>query len=128
MSAATASWIDSRLENGVRVLTIGVGRLDSKLHPRKEFAQALADAVATGERRFVLNLSNLRYTNHTYGILQLAFIAGNVLHGTGSQIAVCGLKGHPRRAYLFADVDRFIPEFRTERQAIAAVSADSATA
>ena len=129
MSAATAaSWIDSRLESGVRVLTIVVGRLDSKLHPRKEFAQALADAVAAGERRFVLNLANVRYTNHTYGILQLAFTVGNVLHGTGSRIAVCGLKGHPRRAYLFADVDRFIPEFRTERQAIAAVSADSATA
>lgn len=128
MSATVASWIDNRLESGVRVLTISAGRLDSKLHPRKEFAQALADAVAAGERQFVLNLSNVRYTNHTYGILQLAFTAGNVLHGTGSRIAVCGLKGHPRRAYLFADVDRFIPEFPTERQAIAAVSAESATA
>jgi hypothetical protein len=128
MSAAATTWIDSRLESGVRVLTILADRLDKKLHSRKEFAQTLADAIAAGERRFVLDLSNIHYTNHAYGILQLAFTAGNAVHGTGSRIAVCGLKGHPRRAYLFADVDRFISEYRNVRQAIAAVSAETTNA
>jgi hypothetical protein len=122
MSDSETNWIDSRLVDGVRIVTITVGRLNPKEHLRKEFAQTLADAVAAGDRRFVLNLSQVRYTNHTYGILQLAFTAGNVLHGTGSRIAVCGLKGHPRRAYLFSDIEQFIPEFRTERRAIAHVS------
>ncbi|MBL9164340.1 MAG: hypothetical protein JNL18_16535 [Planctomycetaceae bacterium] len=121
MPAAATAWIDSRLEGGVRVVTILADRLDKKLHSRQEFAQTLADALAAGERRFVLDLSNIRYTNHTYGILQLAFTAGNVIHGSGSRMAVCGLKGHPRRAYLFADVDQFIPEYRKLSQAIAAV-------
>ena len=126
--SAVATWIDSRLENGVRVLTILADQLDKKLNSRKEFAQTLADAVAAGERRFVLDLSNIRYTNHTYGILQLAFTAGNVLHGTGSRIAVSGLKGHPRRTYLFADIDRFISEYRNVRQAIAVVRDETAPA
>ena len=128
MPAATATWIDSRHENGVRVLTILADRLDKKLHSRKEFAQTLADAIAAGDRLFVLDLSNIRYTNHTYGILQLAFTAGNVMHGSGSRMAICGLTGHPRRAYLFAEIDRFISEYRNVRQAIAAVTAEATNA
>lgn len=128
MSAAATTWIDSRLESGVRVLSILADRLDKKLHSRKEFAHTLADAIAAGERRFVLDLSNIRYTNHAYGILQLAFTVGNVLHGTGSHIAVSGLKGHPRRAYLFSEIDRFISEYRNVRQAIAAVTAEATNA
>lgn len=128
MSATAATWIDARLERGVRVLTILADRLDKKLHSRKEFAQTLVDAIAAGERRFVLDLSNFRYTNHTYGILQLAFTAGNVIQGSGSRLAVCGLKGHPRRVYLFSDVDRFIPEHRSLRQAIAAVRGEMTNA
>lgn len=124
MSVSTDSWINKRSVNGVCVLTLSVDRLDKKLHPRQEFAQELADLVAAGERRFVLNLSSLRYTNHTYGVLQLAFTVGYVLHNTGSRAAVCGLKGHPRRVYLFANVERFIPVFRTVQQAIDAVSRD----
>lgn len=125
MSVSTTTWIDKQSVGGVSVLTLKVDRLDKKLHPRKEFAQLLDDAVAAGERQFVLNLSNLNITNHTYGILQLAFTVGNVLHNTGSRVAVCGLKGHPRRAYLFANVERFIPEFRTQQQAIDAVKNDA---
>ncbi|QEG34703.1 hypothetical protein [Bythopirellula goksoeyrii] len=125
MSVSTVSWIDKQTVEGVCVLTVNIDRLDKKLHPRKEFAQLLDDAVAAGERRFVLNLSKFRITNHTYGILQLAFTIGNVLHNTGSRVAVCGLKGHPRRAYLFANVERFIPEFLTQQQAIDAVKNDA---
>lgn len=128
MPATATTWIDSRLESDVRVLTILAERLDKKLHSRKEFAQTLADAIAAGDRVFVLDLSNIRYTNHTYGILQLAFAAGNVMHGSGSRMAICGLKGHPRRAYLFAEIDRFISEYRNVRQAIAAVRGEAAQA
>lgn len=121
--ASYTDWIESRLEGGVRILTIQVERLDPKLYPRKAFAQAISDALEAGDRRFVLNLSKMTYTNHTYGVLQLAFTTGQLLHGTGSRVAVCGLKGHLHRAYLFAQIDRYIPQFRTERQAIAAVTA-----
>lgn len=120
---ATPSWIESRSEGGVRVFTIAVERLDPKVTLRKEFARYLAQAFAAGERRFVLDFSRMRYTNHAYGILQLSFTAGDVLQGPDCQIAACGLRGHLRRAYLFSDVEQFIPEFRTLRKAIASVTA-----
>lgn len=122
-TAPAPNWIESRLEGGVRVFTIAAERVDPKVHLRKDFARYLAHVFASGERRFVLDFSRMRYTDHTYGLLQLVFTAGNALRAPDSRVAACGLRGHLRRAYLFSDVEHFIPEFHTLRRAIANVTA-----
>jgi len=117
-------WLESRSEQGVLVLKFLVSRLDPKQHLKADYHRVLTDAIATGHNRLALNFSKLGYTNHTWDIFQLIFTANNLLKEAGGCLAVCGTKGHVRRVYLFANLDRFAPEHRSEREAVEALAKD----
>ena len=112
------AWLACRQAQGVQVMKFLVSRLDSKEHRREDYHRVLTEAIAAGHHRIVLNFSNLGYTNHTWGIFQLVFTAYNLVKEAGGSLAVCGLKGHVRRVYLYASLDKFAPEYRREREAV----------
>lgn len=111
-------WIESRIENDVLILKILVSRLDSKQHPKEEYRRALDTAIANGCDRIVLNLSMLKSTNHTWGLLQLIFIANWKLKEVGGRLALCGLRRDARRAFRTANLDRLFALFKTESEAV----------
>jgi len=117
-------WLEARAEQGVFVLKFLVDRLDPKQHRKADYHRVLTDAIAAGHNRVVLNFSKLGYTNHTWGIFQLIFTANNLLKEAGGCLVVCGTKGHVRRVYLFANLDRFAPEHRSEREAVETLAKD----
>jgi hypothetical protein len=99
-----------------------VNRLDPKQHLKEDYHRVLAEAIADGHDRIVLNFSILGYTNHTWGIFQLIFTASNLLKKVGGSLAVCGTKGHFHRVYTFANLEKFAPGYRRESQAVDALA------
>jgi len=114
-------WIESSAERGVLVFKFLVKRLDSQRHCREAYRRAIDGAIDDGYHRVLLDFSNLRYTNHTWGLFQLVFVANSKLKEAGGQIAVCGMKGHVLRVFRYANLDRFIPAYRNKNQAIEAM-------
>jgi len=115
------AWLACRQEQDIRVLKFLVSRLDSKQHRRADYQRVLTEGIAAGHHRVVLNFSNLGYTNHTWGIFQLIFTAYNLVKEAGGSLAVCGLKGHVRRVYSYASLEKFAPAYRREREAVEAL-------
>lgn len=111
-------WIESRIESDVLILKILVSRLDSKQHPREEYRRALDTAIANGCDRIVLNLSTLKSTNHTWGLLQLIFVANWKLKEVGGRLALCGLRRNARRVVRTANLDKLFALFKTEKEAV----------
>jgi len=120
--AADVDWLESRSIQGVLVLKFTPKRLETKLHSKEDYRQVLARAIAADHQSFVLDFSNLRYTNHKWGIFQLIFTANNMAKAAGGQLVVCGLKGHMRRVFTFANLGKFSPEYRNVSQAIEALA------
>ncbi len=120
--SSDVDWLESRITEGVLVLKFSVKRLDAKLHRKEDYRQVVARAVAAGHDRLVLDFSNLRYTNHKWGIFQLIFTANNLAKAADGQLAVCGLRGHVRRVFTFANLGKFAPEYRHAGQAVEAVA------
>ncbi len=111
-------WIESRIENDVLILKILVSCLDSKQHPREEYRRALDAAIANGYDRIVLNLSTLESTNHTWGLLQLIFIANWKLKEVSGRLALCGFRRNARRVFRTANLDKLFALFKTEKEAV----------
>ena len=110
-------WVSSRVENGALVLSILIPKLDRKLHPKAEYLRHVTEAIAAGHKDVILDLSKLRYSNHVWGLFQLIFSVNNLIHPIGGRLAVCGLGGHPKRAFLFAEMDRYLPPYRDVAEA-----------
>ena len=119
---ADLSWLESNVVRGIFVLKFLVSRLEAKQHSKEDYRRVLADAVTAGHHRIVLDFSNLRYTNHKWGIFQLLFTASNMAKAAGGQLVVCGMKGHVRRVYTFANLGKFAPEYRNSAQAVEAMA------
>lgn len=125
MTTTQVAWFDNRIEDGVLVLSILVRRLDSKVHRKADYVNFLNEAIAQEHRKVVLDLSKLRYTNHVWGLFQLIFSANYRLHQVGGKLAVCGLRGHPRRTFLFAEMDRYLPDYRSVHAAVRGLNAEA---
>ncbi len=119
---ADLTWLESRVIQGVLVLKFLVKRLEAKQHRKEDYERVLINAVAAGHRRIVLDFSNLHYTNHKWGIFQLIFTASNRAKEADGQLVVCGMKGHLRRVYTFANLGKFSPEYRHVTQAVEALA------
>jgi len=120
---ATSAWLSERIEDGVLVISILAERLDPQVHKKYEYVRLLDDAIAAGHTKIVLDLSELRYTNNVWGLFQLIFSATYRLHEAGGKLAVCGLSGHPRRTFLFAELDRYLPDYRSVDAAVHGLNA-----
>ncbi len=121
------AWIESRHAGDVMILKLRPSHLDRDQHCRREYGGVIDAAIAAGCRRVVLNLSNLRDTNHTWGLFQVIFVANRKLKEIGGRLVVCGMKRYIRSVFRFADLDRFIPAYKSETQAIDAFAKDSST-
>jgi hypothetical protein len=66
----------------------------------------------------VLDLSQFTYTNHVWGLFQLVFAAYYAAAAAGARLAVCGLRGLPKRVYSYANLGKHVPAYRTRKQAI----------
>ncbi len=115
-------WIESEVERGALVLNLRVSELDSKEHPREEYERVIDWAIAEGHTRIILNLSQLKSTNHSWGLLQLIFIANRRLKETGGKLALCGLRRDPRRVLLTSNLDKRFPSYKNVKKAIAAMA------
>ena len=115
-------WLESRDEHGILVLRFLVKRLEPKRHTKEEYRRAIDGAIEDGHHRILLDFSKLRYTNHTWGLFQLVFVANSRAKEAGGGVAVCGMKGHVLRVFRYANLDRFIPAFRNRVLAIEAMS------
>ncbi len=112
------AWIQSRIEGNLVILKFLVRRLHPKQNSREEYHRVIDEAIARGYNEIILNFSKLRYTNHTWGLFQLIFFANSKLKDAGGRLVVCGMKGHVRRVFRFANLDRLYPAFRSEKKAI----------
>jgi len=124
MTEHSSPWLSSQVQSGVRIVSVLVPRIDAAAHPREAFAASIAEALGQADRRFVLDYSRVRTIDHACGILQFTFTAGQLLQGTDSRVAACLAPGHPRRAYRFAGLAQFVPDFRSPNHAAAAVARD----
>ena len=123
IATAKSVWLNERIEDTVLVVSILAERLDPKIHKKADYVSLLDDAIAAGHTKIVLDLSELRYTNHVWGLFQLIFSATYRLHEAGGKLAVCGLGGHPRRTFLFAELDRYLPDYRSVDAAVRGLNA-----
>ena len=114
------AWLESKIEHDLLILRVLVSHLDSKQHPREEYHRVIDSAIATGYERIILDLSMLKHTNHTWGLLQLIFIANSKLKEVGGELALCGLTRSAREVLCTANLDKLFPIFKTAKKAIAA--------
>ncbi len=121
------AWIESRRAGDVMILKLRPSHLDRQKHLRQEYDGVIDAAIDAGCRRVILDLSNLRDTNHTWGLFQVIFVANRKLKEMGGRLVVCGMKRYIRSVFRFADLDRFIPAYKNETQAIDALAQDSLT-
>ena len=112
------AWIASKIENDVLILKVLVSHLDSQQHPPEEYHRIIDTAIAQGYDRLILNLSMLKSTNHTWGLLQLIFIANSKLKEVGGKLAICGLRRYARRMIRTANLDKLFPLYKTEKKAV----------
>ncbi|MHC4414906.1 MAG: STAS domain-containing protein [Planctomycetota bacterium] len=124
----TPSWIERRVEGDVVVFKILVSELDRKEHPRQEYIDALEGAVANGCRHLVLDLSNLKDTNHTWGLFQLIFIANQTLHDEGGKLVISGMKRYIRKVFRIADLDELFPTYKSDKKAVDALAGSQSKA
>lgn len=121
------AWIESRQAGDVMILKLRPSHLDRQEHLRREYDGVIDAIIDDGCRRVVLNLSNLRDTNHTWGLFQVIFVANRKLKEMGGRLVVCGMRRYIRSVFRFADLDRFIRAYKSETQAIDALAKDSLT-
>ncbi len=122
-----STWIESRHAGDVMILKLRPSHLDRLRHRRRDYDGVIDAAIAAGYLRVVLNLSNLRDTNHTWGLFQVIFIANRKLKEAGGRLVVCGMRRYIRSVFRFANLDRYIAACKSERQAIDALAQDSST-
>lgn len=111
-------WMESTIEDDVLILKILVSRLDSKQHLKEDYRRVLDTAIANGHDRIVLNLSALTSTDHTWGLLQLIFIANWKLREVGGEPAICGLSRNLLRVIRTAGLDKLFALFKSEKEAV----------
>lgn len=121
-STDEVSWLESRVQNDVAILKILVPRLEAKVHKKSDYVRYVTDSIAEGHNRLVLDLSQLSYSNHTWGLFQVIFAAFHPINAAGGQLALAGLKGHPKRVFLFAELDRYLPAYHTADEAVKELS------
>ncbi len=121
------AWIESRHAGDLMILKLLPSHLDRDRHCRREYDGVIDAAIAAGCRRVVLDLSSLRDTNHTWGLFQVIFVANRKLKEMGGRLVVCGMKRYIRSVFRFADLDRYIPAYKSETQAIDAIAKGSST-
>ena len=117
-SDVQTAWLVTRHEGTASVITLTVPRLNSKIHKRADYINALRECVDSGSVAAILDFSAVRFTNHSWGFLQMVFIASRTMHGVEGQLALCGLRGHVRRVYNFTSVNRYVPAYRSVRAAL----------
>jgi anti-anti-sigma regulatory factor len=118
-------WIESRYAGDVMILKLRPSHLDRDQHRRREYDGVIDAAIEAGYLRVVLNVSSLRDTNHTWGLLQVIFIANRKLKEMGGRLVVCGMRRYIRSVFRFANLDRYIAAYKSETQAINALAQDS---
>lgn len=113
------AWFRADSQDGVVIFKFTVPFLDRKMHSRLDYENAIDMAIAGGCRRIVLDFSDMKDTNHTWGLFQLIFIPNRELKQVGGQLAVCGMRGYLRRVFRFAELDRFVATFSSQQKAVA---------
>jgi anti-anti-sigma regulatory factor len=121
------AWIESRRAGDVMILKLRPSHLDREEHPRREYDGVIDAAIAAGCRRVILDLSNLRDTNHTWGLFQVIFVANRKVKEVGGRVVVCGMRRYIRSVFRIADLDRFIPAYKSEAQALDALARATTT-
>lgn len=122
---ASPAWIATRRAGDVTILELRPSHLDRHEHLRREYDDVIDAIIDDGCRRVVLNLSNLRDTNHTWGLFQVIFVANRKLKEMGGRLVVCEMRRYIRSVFRFADLDRFIQAYTSETHAIDALARDS---
>ena len=82
------TWIESRHAGDAMILKLRPSHLDRQEHPRREYDAVIDAIIDDGCRVVVLNLSNLRDTNHTWGLFQVIFVANRKLKEMGGRLGL----------------------------------------
>jgi anti-sigma B factor antagonist len=109
--------LEHRTENGVLVVCPVDTRLDA--HSVAEFKTRMAEFVAAGHRRLVLNISEIEFIDSS-GLGAIVSILRQL--GGNGVLAICGARDTVLTMFKLTRLDKVFEMFADEGEAVAALS------
>lgn len=101
---------------GAVVLALS-GKLDAMT--AKTFEDKIMAEIDSGDRRFVIDLSQLEYVSSSG--LRVFLLAAKRLHSAGGKIVLCSLKEHVRQVFDFAGFSSILSLYGSRDEALKAL-------
>jgi anti-anti-sigma factor len=108
--------INEERKAGVVIMALS-GKLDATT--AKTFEEKILAEIDSGDRRFVIDLSQLEYVSSAG--LRIFLLAAKRLHSTDGKIVLCSLQGHVRQVFDLAGFSSIFSIYSSRDEAIKAL-------